>query len=1709
MTNNNNINTIDKETITSKKSSQPIKTEKNSKRKKSSRVKQGETNSNSNKNTISNNTINNETSEEEKNKNIFQKWKDPMHDELINNLPLSFIKMTENNLTWLSPEEYILNEKIDEDIKRVYPKKDYIKMREDIKEFFKEVKAREKEKEKREKEKQEIEEKERQEKERLEKERQEKEKKEKEKEAKLKKKISKKISKMSIDAKKKEEIKNTISLEENNTNTINKEKTLEENKDNTLDKLLTDDSFIAKNNLYKDFLIHMNYKPDIQILKTNERDETDEEYSSRVTETIEKQKETLERYKANKNKKEKKPIVQKPEDIPRNKITINIPSNISVKYIVDKEKTINTPEEQGEIYSNLSLISWLSSIFQFIIDLEITDCVTHNSIFKNIYPQKNGSPIYNPHGHYYIKLYFMGKPRKIEIDDRIPCSKDGEYIFPRCQNLCEIWPALYTKALLKLNIFKVKHPSYWHNEENVDTNFIYAMTGYHAEIIQGLNREDQIQNLLMSNLNDDNFLNKKKYLLCLNLFREENKNKNEEEYYEDIVAKFDKKKEEENKKTLNDIIEETINEGDNENSTKFLDNSSKLDAMKNKYETTKYMRKEIKKGNTFNIKNDNNANDKDNTYDKNTFKMKLLHNSPLKRRTHIMAKDKTKTPMHKFPHKEKEQPKFDSNYFFKNPPIRYAKRQKTVKLNIMKITESKLNIIKNYAYSINDFFSNGNFNMDRLKPLNLDEIKRNLKQGNIVYKQLSEKEKREYILERKKIREKQLAIKIRKIDELRNEGKPFLIIKIKNDSIGQYNLNSILFYSEQEIFMAKKCMLNNWKYPPPDFFNSYFRRTDKLMEEERTYNDELLERQNLIRKKYELNPNMEKDPKDLIILNEPRKRLINAFDWTRIDYIESLLENDTKQYESTEEHIIKDPILKTSGGNWMSFPDFISLFNSFLVLHNPNALFNGSNICIDNNWKDYKIDCYEPLDDFMVLKLSNEEIENKEKMYESFLIFEPNNDKTLPSRNKIDNYIILDILDDERNIVFKNITMNKFYSTYHVENLSGDKNYYIIIKGGIYQFGYVMQIYSEGHKIENMTYENYLIQTLGYNLTNIKFEHPLINNENFYLLSRLKIVPAEDEEGNQICQNDLGDIKIIFNVKYPIKHLKPFIKIFVQKDEENNLKGKEIFSNEEIYLLEGNYIVTIYFKNLSYPINENSCDVDIIYSNNNYAIKQIETIEPYVISDEYIPNRHNLIFKELIFSPDKIYCSLGIELIIEKNKIIQEEKSYENSEKNIVSINDKIKLELELYQLTDVNNEIIPLLSGKFTYNTRGKIIHKISGFNKLILPNFVIQGGSLPQEPKKGGGGETQVEQIQPPMIYPYLLLCHIEEGFNVENSVAKNNLKWNIKVFSSDKISFVKELSKEEKEKSLKNNWEENEPGRAEKAKISRKKYFIDKIKKEGGQLTNEQLELITANTEKSDNIPNKRGSTAKKRKTRASITAMNKKIDEKKSEEKLKTKKVLPKSNDHYSKYIKNYLDYAYKKRTRKINTNIFDQFLKTINNPEILEEKNQKIEKTMKDFNEIVKTEMTNTFYKNKAVDSTRKEEILTTFYKSDIDNRLMESNKLNDLIKDRNSLKNQFKARLNAKSIVADIIKNYSIYNYDFNYMLESYKNTAEILGEKYPDVEKVYKILCNYKEDEIKKLINKYTNKDKNNAIKLIEEVEGLQLKVSHNLIKKLKELTG
>ena len=46
-----------------------------------------------------------------------------------------------------------------------------------------------------------------------------------------------------------------------------------------------------------------------------------------------------------------------------------------------------------------------------------------------------------------------------------------------CEEIEELWPAIFLKGLIKLNMYKIRHPSYYFKEEFMDTNLIYALTG--------------------------------------------------------------------------------------------------------------------------------------------------------------------------------------------------------------------------------------------------------------------------------------------------------------------------------------------------------------------------------------------------------------------------------------------------------------------------------------------------------------------------------------------------------------------------------------------------------------------------------------------------------------------------------------------------------------------------------------------------------------------------------------------------------------------------------------------------------------------------------------------------------------------------------------------------------------------------------------------------------------------------------------------------------------------------------------------------------------------------------------------------------------------------------------------------------------------------------------------------------------------------------
>ena len=135
--------------------------------------------------------------------------------------------------------------------------------------------------------------------------------------------------------------------------------------------------------------------------------------------------------------------------------------------------------------------------------------------------------------------------------------------------------------------------------------------------------------------------------------------------------------------------------------------------------------------------------------------------------------------------------------------------------------------------------------MTRLKILDFEDLKRNLNANNVIYKQLSPIEKREFFKKRKILKSKQLEIKNQRIKDIQKEGKPFFIIKIKSDCINQYNMESCISYTEDEIYMAKKCILNKWNYPPTNFFNKYFRK----YEDNNTIKDEYDEERKFINNK--------------------------------------------------------------------------------------------------------------------------------------------------------------------------------------------------------------------------------------------------------------------------------------------------------------------------------------------------------------------------------------------------------------------------------------------------------------------------------------------------------------------------------------------------------------------------------------------------------------------------------------------------------------------------------------------------------------------------------------------------------------------------------------------------------------------------------------------------------------------------------------------
>lgn len=72
-------------------------------------------------------------------------------------------------------------------------------------------------------------------------------------------------------------------------------------------------------------------------------------------------------------------------------------------------------------------------------------------LWQAIYPQDaRGVPVYNPGGRYAVKLFVLGKWRRVDVDDKLPVDVDGNIVYLTSAMRSEIWAAILTKALHKV-----------------------------------------------------------------------------------------------------------------------------------------------------------------------------------------------------------------------------------------------------------------------------------------------------------------------------------------------------------------------------------------------------------------------------------------------------------------------------------------------------------------------------------------------------------------------------------------------------------------------------------------------------------------------------------------------------------------------------------------------------------------------------------------------------------------------------------------------------------------------------------------------------------------------------------------------------------------------------------------------------------------------------------------------------------------------------------------------------------------------------------------------------------------------------------------------------------------------------------------------------------------------------------------------------------
>ncbi|KAL4452822.1 hypothetical protein ABPG74_002387 [Tetrahymena malaccensis] len=912
-------------------------------------------------------------------------------------------------------------------------------------------------------------------------------------------------------------------------------------------------------------------KLQVKVFEYYEREETQQEFEQRKKEQMEKEE---------KEKKTKKPAkkVEQVEDKPGLVKDIKLNSiDLSYQYPSDSK--------------------WIASQLQLIKDRNIRDCYTNKPLHSKIYPQQDNIPVYNKTGRYWVKLYYLGKERKIEIDDKMPVNFKGQCKFPRSVKKEEIWTCIISKAIFKL--MQISQDITCINNLCGSGFVMYTLTGMLSQSIpMQINPKSNSEwqnklNFIREMLNDKHYLDQDILVTC---YSEPGfQPKIEQGQNNSRLSVVQQKKSKDSSELAEQIKEESP-----------IDRRKSQDEEQVHLKHPKMFVEPIKipqRGRESADSSNDDANQR------SPYKRKQQRNMT----TGGIARYSTQIfdQMHKGMHdphmsgiEAEEEEAANNSMSIQNQSMSPTKKQNPMLLEIKKAssiiqqTQKNIptNVISGFAYPLIECFYNDTFNMVYVQKRTDKEIKLRqeyIELSNQSINKMSKEEKIEHRKKKKDIRDKIGDEDKKRIELITRPPIQYKYFRLKSGAGKVPQISILTPFSNDEILIAKTCIVNKLNKPP----------------------------------NYQDGAEIRDDGKSIVSSVMKNQE-------------ETLQMKPLDDFSSVNNFV--EPLNKGQGGVWILDNDLIGCFQNFQIFYNPTKFPHHKTINIAQA-VDSEITTGEDNEVLLVERNDNKENPDEDvQMLFGFTAKESKTAKIVPEP-----YCILQKFD-----------FGSFSAIHEFQPLKGNQSSQMITLDNSNQVFKIL-VYTPvsfslniscHNSFRTMSVLNYLTEYEGYNVKNFNIEYLAMEEKKYHVFFRFRIPQQEHETLFLMKVKSTTD-----------NHMLKYLRLkLVEEDSEgqgvmlNTIQGVNKNLYESTFSLS-NYLRlsirehTNYYLVLEgeppYSIAEGALQVDFYYKNPELTFENLEHVEPLQYIEKYIPTKYGIIFREKLYVGEQTIASFHLKIM--------------------------------------------------------------------------------------------------------------------------------------------------------------------------------------------------------------------------------------------------------------------------------------------------------------------------------------------------------------------------------------------------------------------------------------------------------------------------------